>query len=1019
VFSIRRTEIHIGARRGLFHLWATEGAASAARSFRAAGTYFPGALSYDELKSIIKSIVGGSHSIGYPVKAYIWLPEELTARSRTAGSRGRLLPYAIPTIGLDEETAVAILHACLSRQAFAGNIFPAADLLYWTYALRLAIILIVKQQYLPGLVSTDFVGWRAVWEPVYSDETAEFCNRLAQSMPGAARAITMDDHEPPGQSASDCMWAVVRTLVDYLVRAAQDQSLSRLRQLSADSLHDDWIAALMNIYGYLDDKYKDAPKWQQQLQAWQRPIKLVAGAPFRLCLRLEEPVPPTEDWHLRFLAQSRHDPSLLIPAADIFSNRKISPYLPKSEIREALLMSLALAANISKAVEKGLQQKVPDGSTLDGDAAFHFLTEEAPRLEEAGFSIMLPAWWVKGTDSQLKVKAEVKSPPMKTKGRLSLDALVSIDWHLLLDGEEVAVEEIKALAKLKTPLVQMRGRWVMLKPEDMEAIAAYWRQKEKKITARQFINMALTGQSPISGLALADYKADGWLGQTLTRLENKSSISDCPLPKGLNGVLRPYQKRGYDWLQFLCRAGLGACLADDMGLGKTIQTLASILKDKEDGEQKPVLIVCPTSVLNNWLLEARKFTPELKVMVHHGSGRLKEDQFSEEAGAHDLVLTTYSLLHRDVKSMARLRWAGVVLDEAQNIKNPETKQARAARTLAAAADYRIALTGTPVENHVGDLWSIMEFLNPGMLGTAADYRRRFFLPIHHYNQEEAAAELKKLTGPFILRRVKTDKAIIADLPEKIESKAYCGLTKEQASLYQAVANDLLEQADAAEGMARRGLILSALTRLKQVCNHPALFLGDHSALTDRSGKLNRLTELLEETLSAGDRSLIFTQFAQMGELLQDYLQERFGQEVLFLHGGVPRKERDEMVTCFQQTANGTSGPRAPQIFILSLKAGGTGLNLTAANHVFHFDRWWNPAVENQATDRAFRIGQKKGVQVHKFICRGTLEERIDEIIEQKRGMAEMVVGSGEQWLTELTTSQLRELIMLAGDVTAE
>jgi SNF2 family DNA or RNA helicase len=353
----------------------------------------------------------------------------------------------------------------------------------------------------------------------------------------------------------------------------------------------------------------------------------------------------------------------------------------------------------------------------------------------------------------------------------------------------------------------------------------------------------------------------------------------------------------------------------------------------------------------------------------------------------------------------------VILDEAQNIKNPETKQAQAARAL--TADYRITLTGTPVENHVGDLWSIIEFLNPGFLGTQTDFKRTFFVPIQANRDPEAVGRLKRLTGPFILRRLKTDKTIIADLPEKLEMKVFCTLTKEQASLYAAVVQDALPTLEEAEGVQRRGIILAILSKLKQVCNHPAQFLGDNSALPGRSGKLARLTEMLEEIIVVGDRALVFSQFAEMGALLRRHLQETFGREVLFLHGGVPKPQRDRMVERFQAEGGG------PQIFLLSLKAGGTGLNLTRANHVFHFDRWWNPAVENQATDRAFRIGQTKDVQVHKFLCVGTLEEKIDELIERKKEVAEQVVGTGEGWLTELSTAELKELFALRKEAVAE
>jgi len=413
------------------------------------------------------------------------------------------------------------------------------------------------------------------------------------------------------------------------------------------------------------------------------------------------------------------------------------------------------------------------------------------------------------------------------------------------------------------------------------------------------------------------------------------------------------------------------------------------------------------SVVGNWQREAARFAPDLSLLIHHGPERAKTKAALKKAATKAaVVLTSYGLLARDRELFEPLKWSGVVLDEAQTIKNPNTKTAQAARAI--AAEYRVALTGTPVENHVGDLWALGQFLNPGLLGSASSFRDQFFTPIQRHRDAAAAEKLKKLTGPFLLRRLKTDPTVIRDLPAKIETTEYCTLTREQASLYAAVVDELSEAISGSEGIQRKGLVLGALSKLKQVCNHPAQFLGDRSAIPNRSGKLTRLTEMLDELLDAGDKALVFTQFTEMGDILRRHLQETFGREVLFLHGGTSRKQRDAMVERFQSD-NG------PPIFLLSLKAGGTGLNLTAATHVFHYDRWWNPAVETQATDRAFRIGQKRTVQVHPFVCSGTLEEKIDEMLARKREVAASVVGTGEAWLTELGDDQLRDVLTLRPD----
>jgi len=420
---------------------------------------------------------------------------------------------------------------------------------------------------------------------------------------------------------------------------------------------------------------------------------------------------------------------------------------------------------------------------------------------------------------------------------------------------------------------------------------------------------------------------------------------------------------------------------------------------------KPVLIACPTSVINNWEHEIKKFAPSLSIHIHHGDKRSKGTDFAKTIQHKNLILTSYALLYRDSKTLEKIDWQGIVLDEAQNIKNPQSKQSQAVRQL--KAGFRIALTGTPVENRLSELWAILDFLNPNFLGTQAFFQKRFATPIEKFGDRQSLQVLRSLVRPFILRRLKTDTTIIQDLPEKQEMTVFCGLSLEQANLYEALVEQSLEKIEDSKGIQRQGLVLGLLVKLKQICNHPSQYLKEklleNAAL---SGKLLRLQEMLEEVVDQGDRALIFTQFAEWGHLLKPYLNKHFNQEVLFLHGGTSRQARQVMIDRFQ------NDPDAPKIFILSLKAGGTGLNLTRANHVFHIDRWWNPAVENQATDRAFRIGQKRNVQVHKFVCTGTLEEKINDMIESKKQLADQTVDAGENWLTELDTDQLRNLLLL-------
>ena len=463
------------------------------------------------------------------------------------------------------------------------------------------------------------------------------------------------------------------------------------------------------------------------------------------------------------------------------------------------------------------------------------------------------------------------------------------------------------------------------------------------------------------------------------------------------------------WLDYLERLGLNGCLADDMGLGKSVQVIARLVQEKEQVDEEDnltTLLIAPTSVVGNWQKEITKFAPHLKAMVHHGGNRIQTTaEFKAACEQYDVVISSFTLARKDEKLLNSIKWQRIVLDEAQNIKNPKAAQTKAILKL--SAKHRLALTGTPVENRLLDLWSIFNFLNPGYLGKQAQFRKSFEIPIQKDNNKVKSTTLKKLVEPLILRRVKTDQSIISDLPDKVEQKLYTNLTKEQASLYEVVVKDVEKKLQEAEGIERKGLILSTLMKLKQICNHPAQFLQDNSEFSaERSHKLSRLAEMVEEAILEGESMLIFSQFTEVCEGIEKYIKHNLYCNTYYLHGGTNRKRRENMISEFQNPET------EPSVFILSLKAGGVGITLTKANHVFHFDRWWNPAVENQATDRAFRIGQKKNVFVHKFVSIGTLEERIDQMIEDKKKLSSAVVGSDESWLTELDNDAFKKLIAL-------
>lgn len=950
-----------------------------------------------------------------------------------------LKEWEIPCLLLSPMMAIEFFTEIDERTTLAAGIVLGQDVIFWQKVFRYAVTLVIKQQLVPS-VERRGSEYISVWEPNFTSKNIQDLTCLCKAMPPVLRSVAYQDNF---LNSGEIVSSFVKSIVDNLARISIQQGgfpVIDRKGSRFESAHDAWVASLKSGFPkilFCESGRKGGKKTKKsesslteipakntleiflkQLSEWKRPLHIVSGGTFRTCFRLEEPNGEGKDdesWHLQYFLQASDDPSLIVPAVQVWQEKgKIATFLNRKfdNPQERLLSSLGRAASIFPQIGESLKTSVPDGVYLDSSEAYRFLTEASWIFEQSGFGIIVPAWWSrKGIGQKFHIRAKIKPSKMKGGAGLGLADLIRFHWEAAVGDEKLSLQELQHLAKLKSPLVKVRGQWVELNAEKLRAAVSLLQyEKDNKVPLSEIIRMSFGYTEKIKGVGFEGVEAEGYVADVLDKLSGQQQVEVLNTPEGFSGVLRPYQQRGYSWLNFLKSLGLGACLADDMGLGKTIQTLALFLKDKQEGQKMPVLLICPTSVVGNWQREAAKFTHDLRVLIHHGIVRTKGEKFKKQVKGYDIVLSSYALVHRDAEFLAQVPWTGIVLDEAQNVKNPETKQSKVVRSL--KAGYRIALTGTPVENNVGDFWAIMEFLNPGFLGSQASFRREFFLPIQFSKDKEAISRLRRLTRPFVLRRVKTDKSVISDLPEKMEMKVFVNLTKEQASLYQAIVNDVEKELDAASGMQRKGLIFATLIRLKQVCNHPAHFLGDNSAVHGRSGKLNRLKEMLEEVLLEGDKALVFTQFTEMGEIIKRYLQEIFAIEVPFLHGGVVKKKRDLMVEKFQ---NGND--RIP-IFLLSLKAGGTGLNLTAANHVFHFDRWWNPSVENQATDRAFRIGQKKNVQVHKFICQGTFEEKIDEMLERKREIAEGVVGTGEDWITELSTDQLRELFALRGDAVA-
>ncbi len=988
-----------------------------------------------------------------------------------------------------------------SREALRGvDLSPSVR--YFIRVARLAVDMLAHQRFIPTLVQSRGNGMSAAWHPWLSDdETRRAVSALLAAMPPSVRAVVDERGAQPWPMLEEALSA----MSDGFVRSvlARERFIDALEDRDAtEDAHVAWLGGLLDQQASVTaapelaaDLLRDAGAWVGRLSDTGQ------DRPLHLLLRLNEPViaaaEPLEQprdkkkkakpqgpageppWVVSLHLQSTEDAAMVIDAAAIWAGLTADSRLAGHRVdhpQELLLAELGRVSTMWPKVETALEQRAPTQVELTTAEAYEFLRDIVPVLEDAGVEVETPSWWNQPV-GRLGARLQIESPSAAdpaiasaggsppAASALGLNAIVQYRWQIAIGDQPLSKEEFEALTKAAAPLVRVRGRWIEINPEQLKQAREFILGSPtgemtllQAIQAAHGLNTTFGSELPVFGM-----DAGGWVADVLNASSDDRALKHIDQPSNFVGSLRPYQKTGLSWLAFLDQHGLGACLADDMGLGKTIQFIAMLLHERGSSPEAgndvarlkpqtsspnpsspvgPTLLIVPTSVVENWVRELARFAPSLTAHVHHGPERAMGDRFVELARQHDLVITTYPLVARDHDTLRKLDWHRVTLDEAQYIKNPPTKQTAAIRSL--NASRRLALTGTPVENRLSELWSIMEFLNPGYLGPAGEFRRRFAIPVERHRNQRQAERLRQLVRPFILRRLKTDPNVIDDLPPCVETKEYATLTPEQAALYQQVVGMMLGEVDRAAGIQRRGLVLATLVKLKQICNHPAQFMsagknggakeivkaqaeiemgnaesasengdgglvapltGDNQ-MAARSGKSRRLLEMLEEVLATGEKALVFTQFRQMGHLLAAMIQRELDVEPLFLHGGTPANKRQHIIDRFQNPHGG-----AP-VFVLSLKAGGVGLNLTAASHVFHFDRWWNPAVENQATDRAFRIGQTRRVHVHKFVCVGTLEERIDQMIEQKTELAQNIIGSGESWLTELSTGQLRDILTL-------
>ncbi len=888
---------------------------------------------------------------GHDTTVTLALPAGARARRRTVPAR-----------------RVELADATLALTSLAADAPVSGSVRAWSVAARLALELVARGRLLPGITGDGHDAWRV--GPLDPDDVARR-DRLAAALPPAGHAVATSNGRGP------------------LMVRAPGPLVSEFFDAVADTMVRTGAAAIAAGHGAF------ATREGANVAPWREWLDAAAGAPDRagIVLRLEPPADGDSAFAATLLLQSRLDPSLQVDSVDLWSAPDTVLARFGADADTELLLGLRRGARVWTPLGRLLQEARPGHIELGDDDLADLLGPAVDDLAGAGITVLWPSELLAAVE--LRAVVSTPTPAAVTSAGFTLETMAELRWEASVDGEPLTPDDLAALAEAKRPLVRLRGRWVRADPHRLARL-----NERRRVGAGEALAAALGASVLVDGEAVAATVAGplAGLAERLQTIANPADGNDGALPAGLDATLRPYQRRGLSWLAAMADLGLGGVLADDMGLGKTVQLLALHQQRWEGGDERPALVVCPTSLLGNWQREAAHFTPSLPVRRFHGTGRHLDDL---EAGA--LVLATYGTVRRSTEELAAVDWGLVVADEAQTVKNPLSRTARALRSVPAGA--RIALTGTPVENRLTDLWAVLDWTTPGLLGPLERFRRQVAVPVERDRDPDATARFAALVRPFLLRRRKSDPGVAPDLPPKIETDRVVPLTAEQATLYAAVVSEVMAQIADAEGIGRRGLVLKLLTALKQVCNHPAQYLGQDSPLAGRSGKLDALEGLLDIVSDEGKAALVFTQYVAMARLLVEHLSAR-GLRVLFLHGGVPVGRRQSLVDAFQAGE--------ADVFVISLKAGGTGLNLTAATHVVHYDRWWNPAVEDQASDRAWRIGQHETVQVHRLVSEGTLEDRIAALLQTKRDLADAVIGAGEGWVAELDDGQLRELVELSG-----
>jgi SNF2-related domain/SNF2 Helicase protein/Helicase conserved C-terminal domain len=847
--------------------------------------------------------------------------------------------------------------------------------------------------------------WLAYWGATIDESVQEALDAIALALPAVCANAFDGDRDALVHDLYAC--AVDQIARDRLSKAGVrlGNRLARSRPSAPELFLDGLTSADPDL-----PPHAGLGALERRLTDWvDHGLERRSTAPWLLSLHLDEQPDPEPDGSstvvLELWLQAADDPTLALPTSLLHDGGDaVFGFLRSADPRTAVHRQLGLIEPILAEGDLAFDPIEPTAIALDDDSVRFVLREAIPRLEELGVPVLLPRNWVSST-SRLRVNLTATSTAGRSSGLLTTDNLARFDWKLAIGDTTLTEEELAELAAAKEPLIRVRGRWHALRRSEVErALLFLERRREGSVVD---LVRAISGvELEDAGLEIGEVTLDDALGDLLAGGDDRR-YHPLGTPETMVHPLFPFQERGHGWLRMLGDLGIGAILADDMGLGKTVQAIAMLTSEREQFGALafgPTLVVCPMSVTRQWAREIERFAPSLRVHMHHGGERLSGEDLADVARSSDVVITSYDIATRDVDALAAVAWDRLVLDEAQDVKNPATKRARALRRL--EARRMVAMTGTPIENRLDELWSIMDIINPGLLGSRERFQRTFARPIEAHGDTRALERLRAMVQPFILRRTKDGPEVELELPKITVTKEYCRLTLEQASLYRATVDRWMPRIEEHEkAFGRRGAVLAMLSQLKQVCNHPEMVLATGRPLDGRSGKLERLVELLE-AMPHDDKALVFTQYPGFDRLVP-HLHERLGRDIGFFHGGLPARQRDELVASFAE-------PDGPSVLVISIRAGGRGLNLPAANHVFHFDRWWNPAVEQQATDRAYRFGQRKDVFVHSLICTATLEERIDELLDAKRELAEKVVaGRADDWLGELDLDAIRAAVSLS------